>query len=41
VNGELATGVDALKSQIGKNQKRLALLVLRGDERMFVPVAVG
>jgi serine protease Do len=41
VNGELATGVDALKSQIGKNHKRLALLVLRGDERMFVPVAVG
>jgi serine protease Do len=41
VNGEMATGVDTLKSQLGKDHKRLALLVLRGDERMFVPVAVG
>ena len=41
VNGEMATGVDTLKSQLGKNHKRMALLVLRGDERMFVPVAVG
>jgi serine protease Do len=41
VNGEMATGVDTLKSQLRKDHKRLALLVLRGDERMFVPVAVG
>jgi serine protease Do len=41
VNGEMATGVDTLKSQLNKDHKRLALLVLRGDERMFVPVAVG
>ena len=41
VNGEMATGVETLKSQLGKDHKRLALLILRGDERMFVPVAVG
>lgn len=41
VNGELASGVDTLKSQLGKDRKRMALLVLRGDDRLFVPVTVG
>jgi serine protease Do len=40
VNGELA-GVDTLKAQLGQNRKKLALLVLRGDDRLFVPLNVG
>lgn len=40
VNGELA-GVDSLKAQLGQNRKKLALLVLRGDDRLFLPLNLG
>jgi serine protease Do len=41
VNGELASSPDTLKSQLGQGRKKLALLVLRGEDRLFVPVTVG
>ena len=41
VNGELAKDVGTIKNQLKQHRKKLALLVLRGDERMFVPVNVG
>lgn len=40
VNGEMA-GVDSLKAQLGKDRKKLALLVLRDDARLFVPLTLG
>jgi serine protease Do len=40
VNGEMA-GVDSLKAQLGKDRKKLALLVLRDDDRLFVPLNLG
>lgn len=40
VNGELA-GVDSLKAQLGKDRKKLALLVLREGDQLFVPLTVG
>ena len=41
VNGELASSPDTLKSQLGQGRKKMALLVLRGEDRLFVPVTVG
>jgi serine protease Do len=41
VNGELASSPDSLQVPLGQGRKKLALLVLRGDERLFVPVTVG
>ena len=40
-NGEQVSSVDQLKKQLGHAGKRIALLVQRGEQRMFVAVAVG
>lgn len=40
VNGEKTTSVKQLRALIEKHGKRLALLILRGEIRMFVPVQV-
>ncbi len=41
VSGTPVTGVEQLRSLVAKSGKHLALLVQRGDARIFVPVNVG
>ena len=41
VNGEAVASVEALRAQVGKADKRVALLVQRGEMRLFVPVDLG
>ena len=41
VNGVPSTSVEQVRSAIAKADKSVALLVQRGDSRMFVPVHVG
>jgi len=41
VNGERLTSPEQLKALIAKAGKRVALLVERGDSRLFVPVELG
>jgi serine protease Do len=40
-NGEPVNSVDQLKKQLSHSGKRVALLLQRGEQRMFVPVALG
>jgi serine protease Do len=40
-NGEQVNSVDQLKKQLGRGGKRIALLVQRGDQRLFVSVTTG
>jgi serine protease Do len=40
-NGEQVGSVDQLKKQLGRGGKRIALLVQRGDQRLFVSVTTG
>jgi serine protease Do len=40
-NGESVASVEQLKKLVGKSGKRIALLVQRGERRLFVPVAIG
>lgn len=41
VNGEKVTSIAQLRSIINKQGKHLALLILRGDQKMFVPINLG
>ena len=41
INQEKATSVKQLKSILEKNQKHLALLIMRGEQKVFVPVDAG
>jgi len=41
VNGQRVRDAEQLKSQIAKSGKRTAILVERGDSRLFVPVELG
>lgn len=41
VNGEAITSVDQLRGVINKAGKKVAILVERGDSRIFVPVDLG
>lgn len=41
VNGEKVSSIAQLRSLVAKQGKRLALLILRGDQKMFVPVEMG
>ena len=41
VNGEETGSIESLRNLVEKNGKRLALLILRGDNQMFVPVNLG
>ncbi len=41
VNGEAVTGTEQLRQLISKAGKRVAILVERGDARLFVPVDLG
>jgi len=41
VNEEKAASVKQLQSLLAKNKKHFALLILRGDQKLFVPVTMG
>jgi serine protease Do len=41
VNGNNISSVSDLQKQVGQNAKQLALLVQRGDQRIFLPVRLG
>lgn len=41
VNGEPITGVEQLRSVVGKAGRRIAVLIQRNDSRIFVPVDMG
>ena len=41
VNGEAVTSVEQLRSLVAKASKRVALLIQRGDAKLFVPVDLG
>ena len=41
VNGQKVATVDELRSLVDKNQKHLALLVMRGDNKIYVPIQLG
>jgi serine protease Do len=41
VNGSPIKSVEQLQSLVGKDAKQLALLIQRGEERIFVPVRLG
>ncbi len=41
VNGEKTNSVEELRSSISKHDKRIALLILRGEQRIFVPLNLG
>jgi serine protease Do len=41
VNSEKVTSVKQLNALINKNGKRSALLILRGEQKMFVPFSLG
>jgi serine protease Do len=41
VNGELVSSVEQLRAQTKKGDKKIALLVQRGDERLYLPLNKG
>jgi len=41
VNGQKVKDIEQLRAQISKAGKRTAILVERGDSRLFVPVELG
>lgn len=41
VNGERIASVEQLRRQLDRSEKRIALLIQRGDRRMFVPIQIG
>lgn len=41
VNGEKTGSIENLRSLVGKYGKRMALLILRGEQQMFVPINLG
>jgi len=40
-NGAPVSSIDDLRSAVEKSKNHIALLVQRGDNRLFVPVRVG
>jgi serine protease Do len=41
INGSPATSVDQVRSAVAKSDKSVALLIQRGEDRLFVPVGLG
>jgi len=41
VNGAAVTSVDQLRTQVRRAGKKLALLIMRGDHKLFVPIGIG
>ena len=40
-NGESVTSVEQLRGKLGHSGKQMALLIQRGDRRLFVPIRIG
>jgi serine protease Do len=41
VNGKPVTSVGQVRDLVGKASKSVALLIQRGDDKIFIPVRVG
>jgi serine protease Do len=41
VNGQPVTNVEQVRGAVAKSGKSVALLIKRGDDKIFVPVRVG
>jgi serine protease Do len=41
VNGTPVSSVDQVKAAVAKSQKSVALLIQRGDDKIFVPIRIG
>ena len=41
VNGEKTASVEQFRSRVAKHDKRMALLIMRGEQKMFVPIDLG
>ena len=41
VNGTAVKSVEQVRAAVGKSDKSVALLIQRGDEKIFVPVRLG
>ncbi|UGQ45149.1 DegQ family serine endoprotease [Massilia endophytica] len=41
VNGRAVNSVEQVREMVGKSSKSVALLIQRGDERIFIPVRLG
>jgi serine protease Do len=41
VNGTPVTTVDQVKAAVTKSQKSVALLIQRGEDKIFVPIRLG
>jgi serine protease Do len=41
VNGRAVNSIGDVKDVVGKSSKSVALLIQRGDERIFIPVRLG
>jgi hypothetical protein len=39
--GEITGSIEKLRSLVGKSGKHMALLILRGEQQMFVPINLG
>jgi serine protease Do len=40
-NGEQVTSVEQLRGRLSHSGKQIALLIQRGDNRLFVPIRIG
>lgn len=41
VNGRLVSSIDQVREVVGKSSKSVALLIQRGDDKIFIPVRLG
>jgi serine protease Do len=41
VNGKAVNSVAQVRDVVGKSSKSVALLIQRGDDRIFIPVRIG
>jgi serine protease Do len=41
VNGKPVTSVEQVREMVGKSSKSVALLIQRGDDKIFIPVRIG
>ena len=41
VNGQAVKSIDQVRAAVAKSDKSVALLIQRGDEKIFVPVRIG
>jgi serine protease Do len=41
VNGRPVNTIDQVREMVSKSEKSVALLILRGGERIFIPVRLG